>query len=136
MKRAALPLLAVALAASAPLPHDLDAVAAAPGNHKVLLENDDVRVLHVEVAPGKTEPVHEHRWPSVIHIQSPQPGVDVRYAVKDGRLVEVDRTRFPAGNPPPAVWSPREQPHAVTNLGNAPFRLLRVALKRAKPPAP
>jgi len=110
-------------------PADLDAVAAAPGNHKVLMENDRVRVLQVEVAPGETEPVHEHRWPSVIHIQSAQPGVDIRYAVRDGKLVETERFNIPAGSPPPAIWVPREQPHAVQNLGTAPFRLLRVELK-------
>lgn len=113
---------------------DLDAVAAAPGNHRVLLENDDVRVLAVEVNPGETEPIHEHRWPSVIHIQSPQPGRDVTYAWQDGKLREINRHTFPAGTPPPAIWVPREEPHAVTNLGTAPFRLLRVELKRASAP--
>jgi predicted metal-dependent enzyme (double-stranded beta helix superfamily) len=111
-------------------PADLDAVAAAPKNHVVLLENDEVRVLQVSVAPGETEAIHEHRWPSVIHIQSWQPAEDVRYAVQAGKLVEVSRTALPAGAPPPAIWSPREEPHAVTNKGSAPFRLLRVELKR------
>lgn len=115
-------------------PADLDAVAAAPKNHVVLLENDRVRVLQVTVAPGETEAVHEHRWPSVIHIQSWQPAEDVRYAMRDGKLVEIDRTPLPAGTPPPAIWSPREAPHAVTNKGSEPFRLLRVELKQ--PPAP
>lgn len=110
-------------------PADLDAVAAAPGNHKILLENDRVRVLQVEVAPGETEPIHEHRWPSVIHIQAAQPGVDVRYEVRGGKLVETERFDIPAGTPPPAIWVPREQPHSVKNLGSASFRLLRVELK-------
>jgi quercetin dioxygenase-like cupin family protein len=123
----------LALAAATPAPRDLDAVAAAPGNHKVLLENDEVRVLQVEVAPGEAEPVHEHRWPSIIHTQSPQPAIDVRYAVKNAELVEISRIRFPAGNPPPAIWSPPEKPHAVQNLGKGPFRLLRVELKRVMP---
>lgn len=43
----------------------LDAVAAAPRNHKVLFENDRVRVLEVILDPGEEEPVHHHRWPSV-----------------------------------------------------------------------
>jgi hypothetical protein len=33
-------------------PASLDAVAAAPGNHRVLLENDRVRVLEIIVAPA------------------------------------------------------------------------------------
>lgn len=108
---------------------NLDAVAAAPGNHKVLLENEHVRVLQVEVRPGETEAVHEHRWPSVLHIQSAQPAIDISYEVKDGQLVEVSRRPLPAGNPPPAIWVPRQGPHAVKNLGTAPFRLLRIELK-------
>ncbi|MGO9650498.1 MAG: hypothetical protein ACLPOO_20895 [Terriglobales bacterium] len=46
------------------------AVIAAPRNHKILLENDNVRVLDVTIAPGETEPVHFHRWPSVLYILS------------------------------------------------------------------
>ena len=46
-------------------PDGYDAVDAAPGSHKVIFENKLVRVLEVRVpAPGKTEPMHHHRWPS------------------------------------------------------------------------
>ncbi len=48
---------------------NLDAVIAAPKNHKVLLENDKVRVLEVILLPGETENIHHHRWPSVLYIQ-------------------------------------------------------------------
>ncbi len=44
---------------------ELDAVIAAPGNHKVLFENDRLRVLEVILEPDEEEPVHHHRWPSV-----------------------------------------------------------------------
>jgi hypothetical protein len=43
----------------------LDAVIAAPANHKVLFENERLRVLEVILHPGEEEPVHHHRWPSV-----------------------------------------------------------------------
>ena len=43
----------------------LDAVAAAPANHKVLFENDNLRVLEVTLEADEEEPVHHHRWPSV-----------------------------------------------------------------------
>jgi hypothetical protein len=43
----------------------LDAVIAAPHNHKVLFENDQLRVLEVTLEPDEEEPVHHHRWPSV-----------------------------------------------------------------------
>ena len=53
----------------------LDAVAAAPANHKVLFENDRLRVLEVVVPPGEGEPVHHHRWPSVFVFDSLKPPV-------------------------------------------------------------
>jgi hypothetical protein len=43
----------------------LDAVVAAPANHRVLFENDRLRVLEVTLEPDEEEPVHHHRWPSV-----------------------------------------------------------------------
>jgi hypothetical protein len=43
----------------------LDAVIAAPANHKVIFENERVRVLEVILEPGEEEPVHHHRWPSI-----------------------------------------------------------------------
>ncbi len=43
----------------------MDAVTAAPANHKVVFENDHLRVLEVTLEPGEEEPLHHHRWPSV-----------------------------------------------------------------------
>jgi hypothetical protein len=43
----------------------LDAVVAAPKHHKVLFENDRLRVIEVTLEPDDEEPVHHHRWPSV-----------------------------------------------------------------------
>lgn len=42
-----------------------DAVTAAPANHRVVYENDHLRVLEVTLEPGDEEPLHHHRWPSV-----------------------------------------------------------------------
>lgn len=51
-----------------------DAVVAAPKNHKVLFENDKLRVLEVILEPNEEEALHHHRWPSVFvfdQIQGP-----------------------------------------------------------------
>jgi hypothetical protein len=46
-------------------PDGYDAVQAAPDTHKVIFENEFVRVLEVSVPPpGTTIPMHHHRWPS------------------------------------------------------------------------
>lgn len=62
-----------------------DAVAAAPQSHVVLFEDDKIRVLRVEVAPGATEPVHDHRRPSVMYFEQPQPITYIEYKLVGGR---------------------------------------------------
>lgn len=131
----ALLLLASATAAAAPAPGsppatDYDAVAAAPASHRVLAEDDAVRVLRVEVAPGATEPVHAHCWPSVLYFEQPQPITYTEYALTDGAPVavrSVDAPAMPAGS---AVSTGPEGLHAVKNRGTAPFVALRVEMKR------
>ena len=44
-------------------PKNQDAVIAASDNHKVLLENDKVRMLEVTLLPGQKEPVYHHQRP-------------------------------------------------------------------------
>lgn len=48
----------------------LDAVAAAPDHHKVIFENEKLRVLEVTLEPNDEEPLHHHRWPSVFVLDS------------------------------------------------------------------
>ena len=48
----------------------LDALVAAPDHHRVLLENEHVRVLDTKVRPGETTPIHVHPWPSVLYVLS------------------------------------------------------------------
>ena len=47
-----------------------DAVVAAPENHKVILENDTVRVLEATVPLHSKEVPHTHFWPSVFFEQT------------------------------------------------------------------
>jgi hypothetical protein len=49
----------------------MDAVVAAPESHRVLFENDDVRVLEVIIAAGHRESEHTHRDPSVMIVDRP-----------------------------------------------------------------
>jgi hypothetical protein len=53
----------------------LDAVLAAPKQHKVLFENDRLRVLEVTLEPNEEEPTHHHRWPSVFVFDQLKPPV-------------------------------------------------------------
>jgi len=120
--------------ASWPWDAGLDAVEAAPASHRILLENERVRVLEVVVPPGMKEPVHTHRWPSVFYITDPSwlryyPVLSV-----DGRLVAgAPSGGAHGGDPPkgaqPPFWLGPEGPHAVENVGPRAFRAIRVEIK-------
>ncbi|WP_152560476.1 SMP-30/gluconolactonase/LRE family protein [Arenimonas donghaensis] len=113
-------------------PAELDAVVAAPDNHEVLLENDTVRVLSVTLAPGEVEPLHSHRWPSVLHIQSAGHFTD--HDAK-GQLIFDSRQAPAPMKLPLTMWKGPEAPHSPTNLSeDVTIRLLRVEVKHPAPP--
>lgn len=112
-------------------PAELDAVIAAPENHKVLLENDHVRVLEVTLRPGEVEPLHSHRWPSVLHIQQAGHFLD-RDA--EGNVI-FDSREAPPLELPLTMWKGPEAPHSPVNLSeDTEIRLIRVELKQAPTP--
>jgi mannose-6-phosphate isomerase-like protein (cupin superfamily) len=107
-------------------PDRLDAVAAAPGNHKVILENDRIRVLSVTVAPGENEPLHMHRMPSVLYIIAED---DMQDFDANGKLLYDTRSQASPLKTPYAEWMPPQAPHSVVNRSKNPLRLIRVELK-------
>ena len=108
-------------------PAELDAVIAAPDNHKVLLENDQVRVLEVSLAPGEVEPLHSHQWPSVLYIQQAGDFID-RDA--EGNVLFDSREAAEPLTFPLTMWKGPEAPHSPINLSDdTPIRLIRVELK-------
>jgi len=108
-------------------PPELDAVIAAPDNHKTLLENEIVRMLEVTVAPGEVEPLHHHRWPSVLYIQSAGDFIDLDAqgnTIFDTRKLDTP-LQFPL-----TMWKESEAPHSVVNLSDdTTIRLIRVEIK-------
>ncbi len=117
------------LLAAQALPSAFDAVAAAPNSHHILMEDDKIRVLRVEVAPGATEPVHDHRWPSVMYFEQPQPITYIVYKLIDGRPVETERFDAPAFKVSQTVRGDPEGLHAVMNRGSTPFIAVRFEFK-------
>jgi len=114
-----------------PWPETLDAVRAAPANHRVLLENDAVRVLDVRVAPGAQEPVHAHCRPSVLVVLEGGRAEDYD---QSGKLLD-EGTVIPKGAKAPfAFWLDRTPPHSVHNIDVVPIHLVRVELKTAPTP--
>lgn len=85
-------------------PDGFDAVQAAPNSHKVIFENEFVRVLEVTMPPpGTTEPMHHHRWPSFF-LDWDTGGVTphIRYHRPDGSVRESPSTEEPTH---PGTWS-------------------------------
>lgn len=108
-------------------PDELDATVAAPKNHKVVLENERVRVLEVTVQPGEREPVHGHKWPSVMYVMAEEL---IRDYDRDGKLLYDSSTDQARLKSPYTIWMPPQAPHSVENLSKTPVRLLRVELKQ------
>ncbi|MBK8956785.1 MAG: hypothetical protein IPM34_14705 [Saprospiraceae bacterium] len=108
-------------------PKDQDAVVSAPKNHKILLENDKVRVLEVTLAPKEIEPVHHHQWPSVLYIMEAGDFID-----KDGEgNVILDTRKLPEPLVfPLTMYKEAEAPHSVENLSSTKTkRLIRMEMK-------
>jgi len=109
-------------------PKNRDAVVAAPRNHKILLENENVRVLQVTLKPGELEPLHYHQWHSVLYIQSAGDFVDRDGA---GNVIFDSRTLKTPLKFPMTMWKDPEAPHSVENLNKTiTLRLIRVEMKK------
>jgi hypothetical protein len=119
----------ILLLAAQAAPPVFDAVAAAPNSHRILLEDEEIRVLRVEVAAELTEPVHDHRWPSLMYFEQPQPITYTTYKLINGKPVELQRVDAPAFAKSQAVRGEPEGLHAVTNRGSAPFVAIRIEFK-------
>lgn len=85
-------------------PDGYDAVQAAPNSHRVIFENSLVRVLEVTVpAPGSSEPMHHHRWPSFfLSWDTGGKTPHVRYLRPDGSVRDEPTVNKPIH---PGKWS-------------------------------
>ena len=110
-----------------PWPDELDALTAAPGNHRRLLEDERVRVLETVIAVGTTTPVHTHRWPCVEYIVS---ATDIVRRDGDGKVLLDTRRGGDALQSGEGRWGNALPPHSIENVGDAELRVVMVELKR------
>ena len=109
-----------------------DAIAAAPDHHRVVFENEKVRVLEVTIKPGEKEPFHVH-MPSVMTVIA---GAKLRITeatLNDGKLVtgktiEVGKDNFQ----PPPLWMPPQGLRSVENIGSVTYHAYQIELKSEK----
>ena len=111
-----------------PWPGNLDGVKAAPENHKVIFENEHVRVLEVTIPPHSKEPVHTHCLPSTLYFQ--QIG-DIIVRDPDGKLIFDSRQmkENEKQKAPFVLWNPGEGPHSDENPDDVPIKIIQIENK-------
>jgi hypothetical protein len=104
-------------------PPQLEATIAAPENHKIIYEDQNIRVLSVTIAPGATEIRHYHRWPSVLVFDTPPKVLSF-----DANGKEMPpRTRPEKVELPMVLRLPPEAAHSNKNLDPSnPIHLIRL----------
>lgn len=105
----------------------MDGPVAAPEHHKVIFENERVRVVDFRVKAGDVVPVHTHRWATVNYIISLSEFVSYD---ADGNL-KIDSRDAQSGPQEGSVfYQPPFPPlHSVENVGDGEMRGLSVELK-------
>lgn len=108
-------------------PVELESIISAPKNHKVLMENDKVRVLEVTILPGEQENLHCHKYPSVLHFKEAEDFID---SDAEGNVIFDTRTLPSHLKLPMTMWKDAEAPHKITNLSRTKsIKIIRVEMK-------
>ncbi len=111
-----------------------DGPVAAPGNHQVLFENENIRIMSVTVLPGTKEPYHAHMKCSVLVFDSPAKVTDYN---KDGVVTpRVLLAGIPwlgddaPKNVPFVGVQPPQSLHSIANNDTHPLHLTRIEMKK------
>ena len=104
---------------------DVDGVVAAPEHHRVIFENDAVRVLETTIPSGETTPVHTHLARTVNYVVSGS-----HFVRRDESGATMFDTRSdPAFALPRVVYSPPTPRHTIENTGPDDLVVIGVELK-------
>jgi quercetin dioxygenase-like cupin family protein len=121
MRRDSKLLLAILIVGAARIAIAQDPVKLSPAMYKVLLENDQVRVLEFRAKPGQSEPIHSHPAMTVYNIS----GGRIRVTSADGKT-EILQTK-----PGTAGWS-APIVHRYENVGTTETHEIIVELKHSQ----
>lgn len=113
-------------------PDSLDAVKAAPNNHKVVFEDSTVRILQVLLDGYKEEPIHTHKWRSIMWIAKPAvPCRIYQYNLnKDGKFTATDSVTIPHMDTNIGSPGAAEGPTGIKNLGKDNGIAYRIEFKK------
>ena len=96
------------------VPNNLDGPGAAPDHHRVVFENDRVRIVETVIRAGDTAPLHTHRAPHLVIISS---GSHFVRRNETGNVLFDTRTAVPDFVMPPYSWSDGMSAHTLENTG-------------------
>lgn len=118
MRRILLLTCVLCLAVLTALAQDVEKVAGGAETHKVILDNDQVRVLDVRIQPGQIVAMHSHP-------------ANVVYYLTDCKLKSTSpdgKTAIREGKAGTAAWyGPLS--HAVENVGTTEFHAVQIEMK-------
>jgi hypothetical protein len=107
-------------------PNELDALRADPGHHKLLFENERVRVLDTLILPGDITELHTHCFPAALYIISWSDFI--RYDEKGNILLDSSSLPF-TPSPCSSIWTTSLGPHRLRNVGSSPLHIISTELK-------
>ena len=113
-------------------PDSLDAMNAAPENHQLVYEDDNVRVLAVMLNGNKSEPIHTHKWKSIMWIAKPITPCKINNYQKanNGKLVKSDSLLIKEMPINLGQLIAPEAPTSITNLSTENGVAYRVEFKK------
>jgi hypothetical protein len=104
---------------------DLDGPIAAPDHHRVLFENEAVRVLETTIRAGDVTPLHTHLSPTVSYVVS---GSHLLRRDEHGETM-LDTRSDPDFVLPRVLYSPGTPRHTLENAGPDDLVVIGVELK-------
>ncbi|HEX6852497.1 MAG TPA: SMP-30/gluconolactonase/LRE family protein [Candidatus Polarisedimenticolaceae bacterium] len=125
MKKALIPFALLALGALAYSDSPRDPLKLYPGNYRVLVENERVRVLDFTLAKGAKEEAHDHPANVAVFLAD----FRIRFTFPDGN------TGMRVGHPGTVGYSDAVR-HASENVGDTDAHGILVELKEPPPPPP
>jgi hypothetical protein len=104
----------------------LDGPIAAPDHHRVLFENDRVRVVETVIRVGDTTPLHTHLAPHLLIFSS---GSRFVRRDADGAVMFDTRLQGPDFVIPAHSWNDGTGPHTLENVGSDDIMATAIELK-------